>query len=164
MKSLRERVLDVPQVGRVSWIGVRPVHGAELTALGEVEAIEGHGLRGDVAAAGNLGGNRQVTLMQAEHLPVLAAWTQRAAVDPGSLRRNLLISGINLIALAKLEFRIGADVVIRGTGACAPCSKMDDTLGPGGFQAMRGHGGITAQVLRGGLIRLDDRVWVEPAR
>jgi MOSC domain-containing protein YiiM len=163
MKSLRERVLDVPQVGTVSWIGVRREHGAELSVLSEVEALEGRGLRGDVAAAGSGGGTRQVTLVQAEHLPVLAAWTQ-GEVTPGLLRRNLLISGINLIALAKLEFRIGADVVLLGSGACAPCSKMDDTLGPGGFQAMRGHGGITAQVLRGGLIRLGDRVWVRAAR
>ena len=163
MKSLRDRILDVPQVGTVSWIGVRPEHGAELSVLSEVEALEGRGLRGDVAAAGPVGGIRQVTLIQAEHLPVLAAW-MHAEVAPGQLRRNLLVSGINLIALAKLEFRIGAQVVLQGTGACAPCSKMDDTLGPGGFQAMRGHGGITAQVVRGGLIRLGDRVSVELAR
>jgi MOSC domain-containing protein YiiM len=162
MKSLRERVLDVPQVGTVSWIGVRPKHGAELSVRSEVEALEGRGLSGDVAAVARAFGKRQVTLMQAEHLPVLAAWT-RGNVEPGLLRRNLLISGINLIALAQLEFRIGADVVLLGTGACAPCSKMDETLGPGGFQAMRGHGGITAQVVRGGLIRLGDRVWVPPA-
>jgi len=163
MKSLRERVLDVPQVGTVSWIGVRREHGAELSVLSEVLATEGRGLSGDVAAAGKVGGNRQVSLMQAEHLPILAAWTE-GEVTPGLLRRNLLISGINLIALAKLEFRIGKDVLLLGTGACAPCSKMDETLGPGGFQAMRGHGGITAQVLNGGRIRLGDRVWVEAAR
>ena len=60
----------------------------------------------------------------------------------------------------KLEFQVGDDVRLLGTGACAPCSKMDVTLGPGGFQAMRGHGGITAQVLRGGVIRRGDRVSV----
>ena len=159
MKSLGERLLDVPQLGRVTWIGVRPEHGAELLVLSEVEAVEGRGLRGDIAARARVGGKRQVTLVQAEHLPVLSAFTGHE-VGPGQVRRNLLIAGINLIALSKLEFRIGEHVVLRGTGACAPCSKMDDTLGAGGFQAMRGHGGITAQILRGGPIRLGDVVRV----
>jgi MOSC domain-containing protein YiiM len=159
MKSLRDRLLEVPQVGTVQWIGVRSEHGAPLTALTEVEALEGRGLVGDVAARAKAGGNRQVTLMQAEHLPVLAAFTG-ALVTAEQLRRNLVVSGINLVALSKLEFRIGAGVVLIGTGACAPCSKMDETLGPGGFQATRGHGGITARVLRGGVIRIGDAVRV----
>ena len=157
MKSLAERLLEVPQIGALTWIGVRPEHGAELCELTEVEAVEGRGLRGDIAARARVGGNRQVTLVQAEHLPVIGAF-MRGAVRPRQLRRNLVVSGINLIALSKLEFRIGEHVVLRGTGACAPCSKMDVTLGEGGFQAMRGHGGITAQVIRGGLIRVGDRV------
>jgi MOSC domain-containing protein YiiM len=159
VKSLAERLREVPQVGALTWIGVRPAHGAVLTELSEVEATEGRGLRGDVAARARVGGKRQVTLLQAEHLPVIAAF-MGARVLPEQLRRNLLVSGINLIALSKLEFRIGERVVLRGTGPCAPCSKMDETLGEGGFQAIRGHGGITAQVIRGGLIRVGDRVWV----
>jgi MOSC domain-containing protein YiiM len=159
MLSLRDRLLEVPQVGKISWIGVRGEHGADLTELDEVEAIEGRGLAGDLAALARVGGNRQVTLVQAEHLPVLSAFTG-ARVSAGQLRRNLVVSGINLIALSKLEFQIGDEVVLRGTGACAPCSKMDETLGYGGFQAMRGHGGITAQVVHGGTIRLADSVRV----
>ena len=162
MKPLHERLLDVPQVGKVSWIGVRSEHGAQLTELSEVAALEQRGLSGDVAVRGRPGGNRQVTLFQTEHLAVLTAFVA-ANVRPEQLRRNLLIAGVNLIALAKLEFRIGSDVVLLGTGACAPCSKMDASLGPGGFQAMRGHGGITAKVLRGGVIRLGDRVRVNGA-
>ena len=159
MKPLSERLGDVPQIGAVTWIGVRPTHGGELRVLEEVAALEGRGLSGDVAANAKVGGNRQVTLLQAEHLPVVSALSG-AHVEPQLLRRNLLVSGINLLALNKLEFRIGSDVILLGTGACAPCSKMDEALGAGGFQAMRGHGGITAKVVRGGLIRLGDRVWV----
>lgn len=157
MKPLRERLLEVPQIGTLTWIGARPEHGAEMRELLEAELIAGRGLQGDVAARGRVGGNRQVTLVQAEHLPVLGAFTG-GAVEPRQLRRNLLVSGINLVALSKLEFRIGDEVVLQGTGACAPCSKMDQTLGEGGFQAMRGHGGITARVLHGGTVRIGDRV------
>ncbi len=159
MKALSERLRDVPQVGAVTWIGVRPAHDADMSVLAEVEAVEGRGLRGDVAALAKVGGNRQVTLLQAEHLPVLSALSGQSVL-PAMLRRNLVVSGVNLLALNKLEFHIGEQVILLGTGACAPCSKMDEALGEGGFQAMRGHGGITAQVIRGGPIRIGDRVWV----
>jgi len=50
------------------------------------------------------------------------------------------------------------ETVLIGTGACAPCSKMEETVAVGAFQAMRGHGGITASVERGGAIRVGDAV------
>ena len=98
--------------------------------------------------------------MQAEHLSVLASLAGVAEVTPQMVRRNLLVSGINLVALVRLRFAIGEEVVLVGTGACAPCSKMDETIGAGAFQAMRGHGGITASVERGGAIRVGDTVRV----
>ena len=140
------------------WIGVRPEHGAPLQPLTEARVIAGLGLEGDVAANGRSGGKRQVTLIQAEHLPVIAAFTRQNPVTPEQVRRNLVISGVNLLSLVKLRFRIGHDVVLVGTGPCAPCSKMDDTIASGGFQAMRGHGGITASVERGGILRVGDEL------
>jgi MOSC domain-containing protein YiiM len=162
MKPLRERLLEVPQVGRVTWIGVRGEHGAPMTELDAVEAVAGRGLVGDVAARGRSGGNRQVTLVQEEHFAVLASMTGALEVEPQQLRRNLAIAGINLVALAKLRFAVGDEVVLVGTGACAPCQKLDETLGLGGFQAARGHGGITARIERGGVIRVGDSVRVLP--
>lgn len=159
MKTLQERLREVPQQGRVTWLGVRPEHGAQMIALTEVELIEGRGPRGDVAARGKSGGNRQVTLLQEEHLSALAGLTGALEVRPEQLRRNVVVAGINLLALVKLRFAIG-DAWLEGTGPCAPCAKMDATLGPGGFQAARGHGGITARVLRGGVIHLSDLVRV----
>lgn len=163
MRPLRERLEDVPQVGVVRWIGVRPEHGAPMRVLDEVRVLEGLGLEGDVAAKGRPFGKRQVTLVQEEHLAVIAALAgvRPAAVTPDALRRNLVVAGVNLIALGKLRFAVG-DVVLVGTGACAPCSVMEVTLGPGAFQAMRGHGGITTRVEVGGVIRRGDRVRVLP--
>ena len=138
MQPLSERLRDVPQRGRVTWIGVRPARDEPMLELASAELVVDRGIIGDRAALGRGGGNRQVTLVQAEHLPVLAALTGRDVV-PAQLRRNLVIAGINLIALNKLRFAIGDQVILVGTGPCAPCSKMDDALGLGGFQAMRGQ-------------------------
>ena len=79
-----------------------------------------------------------------------------------------MVRGINLVAAARLPFadqplylRIGAAVVLEITGPCDPCSKMEAALGPGGFNALRGHGGVTARVLEGGRLAVGDRVSVE---
>ncbi len=155
--TLREAIETVPQLGAVEWIGLRPAHGAAVQECFVAEAIAGRGLLGDVAALSTKGGNRQVSLFQAEHVPILGKWTD-LDVRPAQLRRNLVISGINLVSLNKLRFAIGEEVILVGTGPCAPCRKMDNVLGAGGFQAMRGHGGITARIERGGTIRIGDTV------
>jgi len=100
-----------------------------------------------------------VTLLQAEHLDVIAALLGRApgTVAPEALRRNLVIRGINLLALRQARFRVGG-ALLEGTGPCDPCSRMEEVLGGGGFNAMRGHGGITARVLEAGAIALGDDV------
>lgn len=158
MKPLKERLLHVPQVGQLAWIGARPAHDAPMVSLREVELVAERGVAGDRAAAGRTGGKRQVTVLQREHLPVIAALSGRVEVSPELLRRNLVIAGINILALKSLRFAIGYEVELEGTGPCEPCAKMDEALGEGGFQAMRGHGGITARVLRGGMVRIGDEV------
>ncbi len=157
-ETLADRLANVPQIGTLTWIGVRREHGAALVALESAEVLAERGLADDVIARGRGGSKRQVTLVQAEHLPVIATLSGAAQVTPFMLRRNLVLSGINLVALAKIEFRIGDDVVLVGTGPCEPCSRMETTIRPGAFQAMRGHGGITARVVRGGVIKKGDRV------
>ncbi|HTO50811.1 MAG TPA: MOSC domain-containing protein [Burkholderiales bacterium] len=155
--SLAERLATLPQAGRVRWIGLRPVRRASVTPVDTVEAIAGRGLAGDHYAHD---GERQVTLIQAEHLAAVAAFTARPSLDPALLRRNIVVAGLNLLALKGRRFRIGG-ALLEGSGACEPCSRMEEALGPGGYNAMRGHGGITARVLGGGLIRVGDAVAAE---
>lgn len=163
MSELAERLRRVPQRGEVTWIGLRPGHDEPMTQPERVHVIAGRGLEGDRASRASRGGKRQVTLIQAEHLPVIASLVGRSALEPALLRRNLVVRGVNLVSLKGLRFRIGAEVVLLGTGPCEPCSKMDRALGDGGFHAMRGHGGITTRVLHGGVIHVGDAVWVDEA-
>lgn len=160
MQTLAERFASLPQVGRLEWIGVSPAPRAEMQRLTRARLLAGHGLEGDHHAR-QAGGSRQVTLLQYEHLEVLARWLHREQVDPAELRRNLVVSGINLLALKNRRFRIG-DCELFGTGPCEPCSRMEETFGPGGWNAVRGHGGITARVEVGGSIQVGDAVVVVP--
>ena len=144
-----------PAAGRVEWIGVRSRRGQPVEVLEKVQAIPDRGLADDHAARRS-GGRRQVTLMQSEHLPAIGALA-RCAPKPDLLRRNLVVSGINLRALVGRRFRVGA-ALFEGTGDCPPCRAMEAALGFGGPDAMAGMGGVTARVLQGGWIRLGDPV------
>lgn len=146
----------LPQIGRVAWIGVRPARDEPMIVLKDVQINIDEGLVGD-RFNGRSGNPRQVTLIQHEHLPVIASCLHRDIIPPALLRRNIVISGINLLALKNKTFRIG-DAMLEFTGPCHPCSKMERQLGTGGYNAMRGHGGITARVLESGLVRVDDTV------
>ena len=147
-----------PRAGRVQWIGLRPARDVAMRAVSEAEAKAGHGLAGDRYASGS--GKRGLTLIQAEHLPVIAALAGHAEIAPELLRRNLVVSGIPLIALKGRRFRIG-DVLLEGTDPCDPCSRMEDALGAGGYNAMRGMGGLCARILEGGSLRVGDAVVAE---
>ena len=149
---------QLPRAGRLQWVGLRTARDVPMRAVAEVDAVPISGLIGDRYVGGS--GKRAITLIQAEHLPAIAALSGHAQVDPALLRRNLVIAGIPLIALRERRFRIG-DVLLEGTGECDPCSRMEAALGPGGYNAMRGHGGLTARVIEGGCLRLGDSVMVE---
>lgn len=166
--NLHHLVQQFPNAGRLELIILRPERRAPTVQVDHVKVLVGQGLEGDRASARQAtpGGasKRQVTLIQAEHLPVIAAFMQQARVDPMMLRRNLAVSGLNLLA-ARALFKnepmvlcLGDEVELEITGPCEPCSRMEALLGPGGYNAMRGHGGMNARVLKGGTIRLGDAV------
>lgn len=136
-----------PRPGRLEWIGLRPARRDPVEAVHEARIGE-RGLLGDHAP----GGRRAVTLIQAEHLPVLVALTG-GPVAPETLRRNLVVSGLNLAALRKSRLRIGA-ATVEITGPCPPCSRMEEALGEGGYNAVRGHGGWYAAVVEPGPLRV----------
>ena len=203
MLDLRSVTQNFPSPGRLDTIFLRPARRVAVQSVDQAQVVAGRGLVGDRTgdrlrpASMNLagtttGGKRQITLLQAEHLPVIAALLQnniRGAVagdffgdiangvaGPAGdsernhhalaalLRRNLVVSGLNLLAARSLfknqplMLRIGADLLLELTGPCDPCTRMEEALGTGGYNAMRGHGGMTARVLQGGMLKVGDAV------
>ncbi|EBA08978.1 MOSC domain-containing protein [Sagittula stellata] len=137
--------------GRIDWIGLRPARLAPSLSVSRCTVSE-NGLDGDHGR----GGKRAVTLIQAEHIPVIAALCGQE-VTAAMLRRNLVVSGLNLTAAREFGLKIG-EVVLEITAPCAPCSRMETVLGQGGYTAMRGHGGWCAKVLVSGEIEVGHRV------
>jgi len=154
--TLKQLIKNLPQQGKVEWIGVRPEKRKPLKTLEKVTVIE-RGLEGDHYSGRS--GNRGVTLIQAEHVDAIASLLHKDKIDPLDMRRNIVVSGINLLALKEREFKIGT-AVLKMTGLCHPCSRMEETFGTGGYNAVRGHGGINARVVTPGEIKLNDRIKV----
>lgn len=155
---LKDLMNHLPQQGTVEWIGIRTARLAPVEPVDEVFADPQKGLDGDHYAGKS--GKRQVTLIQAEHISAVASMLGRRDIEPAVLRRNLVVRGINLLALKGKEFNVG-DATLTYTGLCQPCARMEELLGPGGYNAMRGHGGITARVVAEGLIALGSPVNVK---
>ena len=143
-----------PHTGKLEWIGIRAARRASVESREQAEAIAGYGLAEDHYAS-KTNGKRQVTLIQSEHLEAVAKILGKSEVRADGLRRNLLVSGLNIYALRNRKFRIGS-VLLEGSGPCEPCARMEEVLGVGGYNAMRGHGGITARILEGGVLRVGE--------
>lgn len=151
--SLR-RLFDAEiRAGRVDWIGLRAARRAPLREVDTAMLDPATGLAGDHARSPR----RQVTLIDAAALAAIASFLGGEAIDPAAPRRNIVVSGINLHALRGARVRIGA-AELEITGECHPCSRMEEIFGTGGYNAVRGHGGVTARVCQAGLVRRGDAI------
>ncbi len=153
--ELKQLMKNFPKSGRIEWIGIREERGATLSTLNSISISVESGLTGDHYRGTNK--KRQVTLIQKEHIEVVEKILGIETIDPSLLRRNIVVSGLNLLALKDFKFRLGT-AILEYTGLCHPCTRMEKNLGMGGYNAMRGHGGITARVIEDGLVNLGDEL------
>jgi MOSC domain-containing protein YiiM len=151
------RLLAAPvRPGEVAWIGLRAARLGPISSVSSAVLVAARGIGGDRYDSRH-NGPRQVTMIASEDLSAIAAFLGRVDVAPELLRRNLVTRGINLIALKDRRFRVGP-AVLEWSGECAPCSRMESNLGAGGYNAVRGRGGITARIVEGGKICVGDPI------
>jgi MOSC domain-containing protein YiiM len=156
-QSSLAKLLAAPvRPGRVAWLGLRPERRVDMIVLQSAELEQGRGIVGDRYQ--RLGGARQVTLIGDENLRAIAEFLGLdAPVAAELVRRNIVVAGLNLLALKDQTFRVG-EALLATSGKCHPCSRMEEILGVGGYNAMRGQGGITARVIEGGRVAVGDPV------
>lgn len=155
MQNIKELFVNFPNVGTVAWISFRPEKRGEISVVDEVQLSPENGIEGDHYSGKNR--KRQFTIIQQEHIEAVAKFLKKDKIDPRLLRRNIVVSGINLSAFNDAEFTIGT-ALLKMTGLCHPCSRMEQNLGEGGYNAMRGHGGITCEIIEEGIIKIGDEV------
>jgi MOSC domain-containing protein YiiM len=156
-QSSLAKLLDAPvRPGRVTWLGLRPERRADMIVVQAADLEQGRGVVGDRFQ--RLDGGRQVTLVGEENLRAIANFLgQDSPVAAELVRRNIVVAGVNLLALKEQRFRVG-EALLETSGECHPCSRMEEILGVGGYNAMRGQGGITARVIEGGRVAVGDPV------
>ncbi len=157
--------------GRVVSIHIAPQGSAPMVSVPEARAVTGRGLEGDRYFLGTgfysqrpSYGGREVTLIETETLEALFGGVLNAAgetlgikLDPGQSRRNIATAGVPLNHLVGRRFRVGA-VLMRGTRLCEPCKHLEELTRPGVMGGLIHRGGLRAQILADGLIRVGDPI------
>ncbi len=133
-----------------------------MASLAEVEALPGKGLAADryceqSGTYSHRGGHeREVTLIEIEAIEALKR-DYGIELDPGSSRRNIVTRGVPLNHLVGREFRVG-EVTLRGIRLCEPCEHLESLTQRGVIRGLIHRGGLRAQVLTAGPIRVGDAV------
>jgi MOSC domain-containing protein YiiM len=131
-----------------------------MRSVANAQVIVGRGLEGDRyysklgTYSNHPGSGRDVTLIEIEAIDGLKR-DYEVQLDPGQSRRNIVTRGIALNHLVEQEFRIG-DVVLRGTRLCEPCAHMEKLTVKGAMRGLIHRGGLRAEIIKGGTIRIGD--------
>lgn len=148
--------------GEVIAIFVRPDISQPVVSLEQVRAVPGRGLEGDYYFDGKsrkpADSSREVTLIESETLDALAR-DYGIHLQPGESRRNLVTRDVPLNHLVGKEFQIG-EVALRGVRLCEPCSHLAGMTSPEVLRALVHRGGLRAQILTEGVLRVGDPIFV----
>ncbi len=152
-----------PKAAVVS-IHIAPTGAAPMRTLREVTALAGAGLEGDRYAtqlgtySNQPGTGRDVTLIELEAIEALRR-DYRVALEAGQTRRNIVTRGVYLNHLVGAEFAVG-EALLRGTRLCEPCAHMEKLTIKGAMRGLIHRGGLRAEILKSGTIRVSDAITV----
>lgn len=148
--------------GTVVSIHIAAVGAAPMKSVSEVQAVVSRGFEGDRYAAklgtysNKPGSGRDVTLIEIEAVEAVQR-DYGIALEAGLTRRNLVTRGVYLNHLVGEEFCVGA-VVLRGTRLCEPCAHMEQLTVKGALRGLIHRGGLRAEIVKGGVIRVGDAI------
>jgi MOSC domain-containing protein YiiM len=160
-----ERSSRPSALGVVEAISLAGEAGGPMTVVPTAEAVAGRGLQGDRYARGAgtfsdpNGRGYDLTLVEAEALEELAA--DGVELAPAEARRNLVVRGVPLDDLIGRRFRVG-EVECFGQRRCEPCAHLEKLTRPGVLRGLVHRGGLRADVLSDGGIRVGDIIEALP--
>ena len=132
-----------------------------MSEVREIRTIEGKGIEGDRKFRANgAEPKRQLTLIELEAIEAVGR-DYDIEIGPEETRRNVVVSGVALNHLVGREFMVGA-VRLRGIKLCEPCAHLEKLTGKRVLAAFAHRGGLNAEILIGGVIRVGDRIDLEP--
>ncbi len=147
--------------GIVESIYIASTAQGEMQALDQVVAIPGAGLEGDryalkVGTFYKPEPDYELTLIEAEAIEALRR-DYHVELPAGEARRNIVTRNVPLNHLVGRQFAIG-DVRIRGIRLCEPCDHLQKVTGKPVIKGLLHRGGLRAQILTPGTIRVGDAV------
>ena len=151
--------------GKLLAIFIAPQAGQPLQSIDQTRAVPGKGLEGDryFSGLGNYsdrpGPDREVTLIESEALQALLQ-EANITLPANETRRNMLTEGVPLNHLVGKQFRVG-EVILRGVRLCEPCSYLAKLTRPEVTPALVHRGGLRAQVVSEGIVRIGDVITAE---
>jgi MOSC domain-containing protein YiiM len=147
--------------GTIVGIFTATAEGAPTVARDEVRAVAGRGLEGDRYFDGNVGEHDaadEITLIEAEGLEQARA-EHGLDLGPGEHRRNVVVEGLDLVALVGSTIKVGeAEVTVMADNP--PCRYLQDLVGKPVLRALRHKGGVRGSIVTGGVLRVGDTVHI----
>jgi hypothetical protein len=122
--------------------------------VAEIECVAGRGIRGDRFFDFRENYKGQATFFSQEIFSAMCADLNLSNKSPGNSRRNIVVEGADLNALVGKDFEIQG-VKFRGVAECSPCHWMNEAFAPGAEKFLQNHGGLRAQILTDGILRVE---------
>ena len=123
-----------------------------MIEVDEVECVARHGIRGDRFFDYEPDYKGQITFFSLEVFDELCAALELQHCSPSLVRRNVMTRNVDLAAFIGKEFE-AQGVRFLGMGECRPCYWMNQAIGPGAEEFLRGRGGLRAKILTDGILR-----------
>jgi MOSC domain-containing protein YiiM len=125
-----------------------------VLAMKEIECVAGRGIRGDRFFDYRPDYKGQITFFSCEIFTQLKCELHLPNAKPTSTRRNVFLSGTNLNTLIGVSFELQG-IQFVGVEESKPCHWMNQALGPGAEDWLRGRAGLRCRILTTGMLHLE---------